>query len=104
MANDCANRGSFTKGDKPGRRSRGRPKGSKAKSTSAAREAVAKFVDLNVDKFQVWLEEIHDRDGPKEAFKCVEALLEYHIPKLARTEMTGKDEGPIELVVSWADE
>lgn len=98
------NSGTFAKEGQIGKRSRGRPKGSKDKVTSAAREAVTKFVELNVDKFQEWLEEIHDRDGPKEAFKCVENLLEYHIPKLARTEVTGKDEGPIEFVVSWADE
>jgi hypothetical protein len=28
-------------------------------------------------------------------------VVEYHVPKLARTEITGKDDGPVEMVVTW---
>jgi len=64
----------------------GRPKGSKNRSTERAREAIAKFVDRNTARFDVWLEEIYQEEGAKEAFKCVEGLLEYHVPKLSRQE------------------
>jgi hypothetical protein len=30
-------------------------------------------------------------------------LIEYHVPKLARNEVTGPDEGPVELVISWQE-
>jgi hypothetical protein len=60
-------------------------------------------VDGNADRLQEWLDEVHDRDGPLAAIKCFSDLIEYHVPKLARNEMTGKDEGPVELVVKWLD-
>jgi hypothetical protein len=52
----------------------------------------------------MWLDEIYERDGPKAAFTCFSDLIEYHVPKLSRTEVTGKDEGPVELVIQWQDE
>jgi hypothetical protein len=81
----------------------GRRKGAKGKSTMKAREMIASFVDGNADRLQQWLDEVHDRDGPLAAIKCFSDLIEYHVPKLARHEMTGADEGPVELVVKWLD-
>ena len=60
------------------------------KATANAREAIARFVDGNSERLQGWLDEIAKEDGPKAAFACVVDLLEFHVPKLARTEMTGK--------------
>lgn len=80
----------------PGGPGPGRPKGSPNKSTAAAREAIASFVDGNVDRLQAWLDEIAETKGPEAAFKAFSSLLDYHVPKLARTEVTGKDGGPIE--------
>ena len=68
----------------------GRPKGSLNKATVNAREAIAAFVDGNAPRLTEWLEQIAAKDGPKAAFACVVDLLEYHVPKLARTELTGK--------------
>ena len=82
----------------------GRKVGSKDKSSKAAREMIAGFVDGNSQRLQMWLEEIYERDGPKAAFACFSDLIEYHVPKLSRTEVTGKDEGPVELVIQWQDE
>lgn len=79
----------------------GRPKGTKNKSTQNAKEAIARFVDGNTERLQEWLDEIYESDGPHAAFKCFSDLIEYHVPKLSRSEVTGKDEGPVELVVSW---
>ena len=83
----------------------GRPVGIPKKSTTKAREAIAAFVDANADKLQEWLDQIatDERYGPKTAFDCFMAVAEYHVPKLARTEHTGANDGPIELVVKWQD-
>jgi hypothetical protein len=83
----------------------GRPVGIPNKSTTKAREAIAAFVDGNADKLQVWLDQIatDERYGPKTAFDCFMAVAEYHVPKLARTEHTGANDGPIEMVVKWQD-
>ena len=83
----------------------GRISGTPNKSTAKAREAIAAFVDGNAHQLQAWLEQIamDDRYGPKTAFDCFMSVAEYHVPKLARTELTGADDGPIELVVKWQD-
>ena len=89
-------RGGTFKGPGPGR-----PKGLKNRSTGHAREALARFVDGNAARLEGWLDEIAEQDGPMAAFKCFSDVLEYHVPKLARTELTGANEGPVELVVKW---
>ena len=60
------------------------------KSTQTAREAIAKFVDGNADRLAGWLDEIA-ADNPQRAFDAFMSVVEYHVPKLARTEVTGKD-------------
>lgn len=75
----------------PGNAGRGRRKGSVNRATANAREAIARFVDGNADKLDGWLKEIAAKDGPKAAFQCFCDVVEYHVPKLARTELTGKD-------------
>lgn len=69
----------------------GRAAGTPNKATAAAREAIARFVDGNADRLQGWLDEIHAEKGAEAAFSCFSSLLEYHVPKLQRTELTGKD-------------
>ena len=94
--------GQYKKGGK--RAGPGRPKGMANKTTIQAREAIARFVDGNADRLQGWLDEIAADQGPVDAFKCFSDLLEYHVPKLARTEVTGADGGPQEMICRWADE
>ena len=84
-------------------RGAGRPKGSKDKSTKKAKEMIASFIDGNADRLNGWLDEVYERDGPRAAFQCFSDLIEYHVPKLARNEVTGPDEGPVELVISWQE-
>jgi len=74
------------------------------KSTKNAREAIGRFVDGNADRLQEWLDEVHDRDGPRAAFQCFLDLIEYHVPKLNRTQLVGNEEGPVELVIKWQQE
>ena len=79
-----------------GNAGKGRVKGVPNKSTAQAREAIARFVDHNAPRLQQWLDQIAETDGPKAAFACVMDLLEYHVPKLARTEVSGPNGGPQE--------
>lgn len=72
-------------------------KGVPNKATANAREAIGRFVDANSERLQAWLDEIARTDGPKAAFACVVDLLEFHVPKLARTEVTGKDGGALQI-------
>ena len=81
----------------------GRPKGSPNKATARAREAIAHLVDENSDRLQGWLDQIAADKGPEAAFRCFMDLVEYHVPKLARTEVTGQDGKPQEIIVRWLE-
>jgi hypothetical protein len=63
----------------------GRPKGKPNKATAAVREAIARFAENNVEQLQSWLEKTAEKNPEKAADLFLRAL-EYHIPKLARTE------------------
>jgi hypothetical protein len=79
----------------------GRTVGTPNKSTSLAREAVAKLVDGNADRLQGWLDQIaaDEKLGPLTAWRCMMDVIEYHIPKLARTEHTGEGGGPLTVEI-----
>ena len=79
----------------------GRPKGLPNKSTANAREAITRFVDGNADRLQEWLDQIAVQDGPQAAFKCFSDLLEYHVPKLSRAEVSGPNGGPQVVEATW---
>ena len=91
----------------------GRPAGSPNKSTTAAREAIARFVDGNTDKMQGWLEQVangvQDEESgkwlvppnPEKAFAMLQSVVEYHVPKLARQELVGDEKAPVKIQVSW---
>ena len=66
-----------------------RPKGSPNKATAQAREAIGLFVDANASRLQGWLDRIAE-DDPKRAFELFQSVIEYHVPKLGRTEVTGQ--------------
>lgn len=72
----------------------GRPRGVENRATSMAREAIARFVDSNIDQLHEWLERIAE-ENPKAAFDCLMSVCEYHIPKLARSEIAGDPDAPI---------
>lgn len=86
----------MAKGKKTGGGSR---KNKPNKSTADARQAIALFVDSNSKRLQGWLDEIAADKGPLAAFECVMALVEYHVPKLARIENTGPLGGPIKQII-----
>ena len=68
------------------------------KGTLAAREAIGRLVDGNIHRMQSWLDLIAARDGPLAAWKCMTDVIEYHIPRLARAEITGEGGGPVRTV------
>jgi hypothetical protein len=99
----------------------GRPKGVGNKSTGMAREAIARFVDGNANKMEEWLQSVaygiqaQDKDGkpkfstegnpvyvvppnPEKAFGMLQSVMEYHLPKLARTEQVGVEDEPIKHI------
>ncbi len=86
-----------------GKKTGGRVAGVANKATTRAKEAIAAFVDGNADRLNGWLDEIYEKDGPKEAFGCVTSLLEYHLPKLARNDGTQKHEGNLSFTVKWGE-
>ena len=72
----------------------GRTKGTPNKSTAQAREAIALLVEGNMVKMQGWLDRIA-ADDPKAAVDTMVKLLEYHVPKLARTELATEKEDQV---------
>jgi hypothetical protein len=98
-----------TKVVKSRKKAGGRVAGTPNKTTQQAREAIALFVDGNAHRLTEWLDEVANgvpekdiKPNPAKAFELFQSVVEYHVPKLARTEITGADEGPIEMVVTWA--
>jgi hypothetical protein len=79
---------------------KGRPKGVPNKSTAIVREAIANLLERNAPNMDRWLNEVADKD-PHKALDIIQKLSEYHIPKLARTEVTGLDGAPQQHVVTW---
>lgn len=76
---------------------KGRPKGVPNKATADVREAIARFAQSTVPQFQEWINRVAQEDPAKAADLFLKAI-EYHIPKLARTEVTGMDGDPIKVV------
>jgi len=77
----------MAKGIKTGGGSRtGKPN----KATAEARQAIAVFVEGNVDRLNGWLDQIA-ADSPTAAFDRFMSVVEYHIPKLQRQEQQALD-------------
>ena len=94
----------------------GRAAGTPNKATQEAREAIKALLDANIPYIQSWLtstaEGIYDdkagkyivQPNPAKACEIVQNLVEYSVPKLARTEVVGDAKAPVALTISWADE
>ena len=66
----------------------GSRKGIPNRATADARKAISAFVNNNSGLLQELLDEIRQVEGPLAAFNCIKDLIEYHVPKLSRTEST----------------
>ncbi len=87
----------------------GRIKGVPNKTTQNVREMIAMVAEQNASKFSEWLERVAEGDAktkpdPGKAAELYLKAIEYHIPKLARTEVSGSNGTPLEMVISWANE
>ena len=88
----------MAKGKKTGGGSRA---GVPNKATQDVRAAIAAFASANVGQMSVWLAGI---DDPAKKLDLYLKAIEYHIPKLARSEVSGPDGGPVETVCRWQSE
>jgi hypothetical protein len=91
----------------------GRKPGVPNKATQEAREAVKALLDANLPFLQTWLQNTADGifddqagkwivpPNPAKACDIVQNLVEYSVPKLARTEVVGDEKTPVRMVVSW---
>lgn len=91
----------------------GRPAGIPNKATTAAREAIAAFVDGNAHHLEEWLQAVANGvkrvdpetgaeeyvipPNPARAFDMFQSVVEYHVPKLARIEHSGDANNPIQV-------
>jgi hypothetical protein len=85
---------------KPPNAGKGRPKGVPNRATQTAREAITLLVEANIPKIGGWLTTIEQTHGPLVALRCVQEMLEFAVPKLQRTELTGDGGGPLQVVVN----
>ena len=91
----------------------GRKAGVPNKVTQEAREAVKALLDANLPFLQTWLQMTADGvfddntgkyivlPNPGKACDIVQNLVEYSVPKLARTEVVGDEKAPQRMVISW---
>ena len=97
----------------------GRAKGTPNKATANAREAIAAFVDGNAHRLTEWLDRVAEgvkvekedpetgtvtteyvvSPNPAKAFDMFQSVVEYHIPKLARQEVVGDPNNPVQMDV-----
>lgn len=68
----------------------GRPKGTVNKVTKDIRSAYQQLVEFNLENMSAWLGAVAN-ENPEKAFELMIKLSEYVIPKMQRTEVTGKD-------------
>ena len=84
-----------TKFQKGREKTGGRVKGVQNKATIKTKEAISALVDNNSEKIDMWLNEIYKDKGAQGALDAFMGFLEYHQPKLSRTEHAGDAENPI---------
>jgi hypothetical protein len=68
----------------------GRPKGAQGKVTKDIKEAYRLLIEKNLDNMTLWLEQVAKKN-PQQALYIIAEFSEYIVPKLSRSELTGKD-------------
>lgn len=72
----------------------GRKKGDKNTKTQAAREQIGNFIETTVQDYAKWLKSV---DDPKERCNLWLKTVEFHIPRLVRSEVIEKPASVDEL-------
>jgi hypothetical protein len=73
----------------------GRPSGTPNKVTIEVKQAIAAFTSNNSEKLDKWLNEV---DDPAKRLDLYFKALEYTMPKLARTEVSGDADAPVKHI------
>ena len=88
----------------------GRVAGTPNKVTQEFRDTVRKLLDDNQQNVGKWLQAVAEGDplnevkpDPGKALDLMAKLAEFAAPKLARTEVVGDKEAPVQHVVKWQD-
>lgn len=88
---------------KPPAAGMGRKKGVPNNTTRDVRAAIATIAENKISEVEGWLTSIAQED-PAKALDLYLRMIEYHIPKLARSEVTGEGGGAIVFKLSQSDE
>lgn len=97
-------------GSRKGIRYGGRTKGTPNKVTQEFRDTVRKVLEENSENVGKWLTQVAEGNGdatkadPGKALDLLAKLAEFAAPKLARTEVTGVDGGPVIVQATSHDE
>lgn len=81
----------MAKGVKTGGGSR---RGIPNRTTQDVRTAIAQLAERNIGQLEKWMDRIALKDPARAADLLLRAI-EYHVPKLARTEVTGTGGAPL---------
>jgi len=81
----------------------GRPKGSQNVKTKAIRDAYSEFINNNTKHFEKWLKQVAEKN-PAKAIELISGLSDFVLPKLARTELVGDEEQPINVDLTKLDD
>jgi hypothetical protein len=76
----------------------GSRKGIPNKASTDVRKAIAKIAESKIGEVESWLDRIAVKN-PERALDLYLRLIEYHIPRLARTEVAGHDGGALVVKV-----
>ena len=85
-------------------------KKSKLKKAKKMVRAVSSGIAPILATFNNTIVTITDKEGntiwlvqpnPEKAFLMLQAVMEYHLPKLARQEVVGDEQAPQRMVISW---
>lgn len=87
-------------GKRPGS---GRKPGTPNKVTADVREIFKGIMERNAERVEGWIQAVGDTD-PYKATDLILRLAEYHVPKLARTELTGEGGGPVVIAADRLDQ
>lgn len=75
----------------------GRVKGKPNRVTADVRKTIALIAQRNAQRLEEWLDRVA-KDDPGKAADLFLRMIEYHIPKLQRSELTGEDGGPVKTI------